>query len=334
MMPARPRILVTNRAFPETLAVLSALGSVDANPDDTVWPQDDILRRAREADAILAFMPDCIDADFVRQCRRLRIVACALKGFDNFDIDACTRAGIWVSIVPDLLTEPTAELAVGLTIGLGRMIRDGDAIVRAGRFEGWRPILYGTGLHHSTVAIVGMGRLGTAIAQRLSGFGCRLLGIDPYTAMPAGVTASGLDPALADSDVVILATPLTANTHHLMDGEAIGRMKRGALLINIGRGSVADETAVLAALMDGTLGGYAADVFEMEDWALADRPRVIDPRLRTHPRTLFTPHLGSAVARVRREIELRAAENIADALAGRRPRDAINEAKTSALQPL
>jgi phosphonate dehydrogenase len=334
MMPARPRILVTNLAFPETLERLSALGTVDANPNDTAWPQDEILRRAHDADAIMAFMPDCIDADFVRQCWRLRIVACALKGFDNFDIEACTRAGIWVSIVPDLLTEPTAELAIGLTIGLGRMIRDGDAVVRAGGFEGWRPILYGTGLHGATVAIIGMGRLGAAIAQRLSGFGCRLLGVDPHAAMPAGVTGSGLDAALADSDVVILAAPLTAATRHLIGRDAIAGMKRGAQLINIGRGSVADENAVLAALMDGTLGGYAADVFELEDWALPDRPRAIDPRLRTHPRTLFTPHLGSAVARVRREIELRAAENIADALAGRRPRDAINDAKTGALLPL
>lgn len=334
MMPARPRILVTNLAFPETLERLSALGTVEANPNDTAWPQEEILRRARDADAIMAFMPDCIDADFVRQCRRLRIVACALKGFDNFDIEACTRAGIWVSIVPDLLTEPTAELAIGLTIGVGRMIRDGDTVVRAGGFEGWRPILYGTGLHGATVAIIGMGRLGAAIAQRLSGFGCRLLGVDPHAAMPAGVTGSGLDAALADSDVVILAAPLTAATRHLIGRDAIAGMKRGAQLINIGRGSVADENAVLAALMDGTLGGYAADVFEMEDWALPDRPRVIDPRLRTHPRTLFTPHLGSAVARVRREIELRAAENIADALAGRRPRDAINDAKTGTLLPL
>jgi phosphonate dehydrogenase len=106
-------------------------------------------------------------------------------------------------------------------------------------------------------------------------------------------------------------------------------MKSGALLTNIGRGSVVDEAAVLGALQDGKLGGYAADVFEMEDWALPGRPQQVDPRLRTHPRTLFTPHLGSAVANVRREIELRATDNIADALAGRRPRDAINELRSA-----
>lgn len=324
-MQRRPHILVTNWVYPETLDRLSAIGTVDANPDRTVWLEDEIIRRAAEADAIMAFMPDRIDAAFLGQCRRLRVVACALKGFDNFDVDACTVAGVWLAIVPDLLTAPTAELALGLAIGLGRMIRDGDAIVRSGAFEGWRPILYGTGLDGSTVTVVGMGHVGRAIAQRLSGFGCRILGADPKADMPSGVTGRDLDGALADSDFVILAAPLTPVTHHFIGREAIAKMKSGALLINVGRGSVVNETAVVEALESGALGGYAADVFEMEDWALPDRPMAIDPRLRQHPRTLFTPHLGSAVERVRRGIELRAADNIADVLAGKRPRDAINE---------
>ncbi len=323
-MTARPRILVTNWAYPETLQALAAAGAVDANPDRTVWPREEIIRRAAEADAIMAFMPDCIDAAFLRNCNRLRVVACALKGFDNFDVASCTKAGVWLAIVPELLTEPTAELGVGLAIGLGRMIRDGDAIVRSGDFDGWRPVLYGTGLHGSTVTIVGMGQVGRAIAQRLSGFGCHLLGVDPGADMPPGVTGRNLMSALAESDYVMLAAPLTPATHHLIGKAALAAMKPGALLINVGRGSVADENAVADALEQGRLGGYAADVFEMEDWALPDRPLTIAPRLRTHPRTLFTPHLGSAVAQVRRAIEARAAVNILDALAGRRPRDAIN----------
>ncbi|MDP2409210.1 MAG: phosphonate dehydrogenase [Pseudolabrys sp.] len=323
-MTAPPRILVTNWAYPETLQQLAAAGTVDANPERTVWPREEIIRRAAEADAIMAFMPDCIDAAFLKHCAKLRVVACALKGFDNFDVASCTAAGVWLAIVPDLLTEPTAELGVGLAIGLGRMIRDGDAIVRAGQFEGWRPVLYGTGLHKSTVTIIGMGKVGCAIAQRLSGFGCTLLGVDPGAEMPPGVTGRDLRSALAESDYVVLAAPLTPASHHLIGKAALAAMKPGALLINIGRGSVVDENAVADALEQGRLGGYAADVFEMEDWALPDRPLTIDPRLRTHPRTLFTPHLGSAVAQVRRAIEARAVVNILDALAGRRPRDAIN----------
>ena len=230
-----------------------------------------------------------------------------------------------MTIVPDLLTEPTAELAVGLAIGLGRMIREGDEIVRSGSFDGWRPILYGTGLDGATVTVVGMGQVGRAIAKRLGGFGCRIFGVDPNAELPHGVIRSELNPALQESDFIILAAPLTAATRHLIGEDAIARMRPGALLINVGRGSVVDERAVAAALENGALGGYAADVFEMEDWALPDRPGLLDPRLRAHPRTLFTPHLGSAVESVRRAIELRAADNIADALAGRRPRDAIND---------
>ena len=325
MTARRPQIVVTNFAYRETLKRLSAIGNVDANPHRTVWPRSELIRRSAHADAIMAFMPDCVDDTFLRECRKLRIVACALKGFDNFDADACAASGVWLAIVPDLLTEPTAELAVGLAIGLGRNIREGDAIVRSGTFEGWRPILYGTGLDGSTASIIGMGHVGRAIAQRLSGFGCRIFGVDPWGDIPPAVSHRDLVGALAESDFVFIAAPLTPATHHLIGPEALTNMKLAALLINVGRGSVVDEAAVADALESGALGGYAADVFEMEDWGLPDRPNLIDSRLRAHPRTLFTPHLGSPVGCVRRTIELRAADNVADALAGKRPRDAVNE---------
>ena len=217
-------------------------------------------------------MPDRVDAAFLKQCPRLKVIACALKGFDNFDVEACTDAGVWVTIAPDLLTNPTAELAVGLAIALARRLREGDALMRSGTFKGWRPVLYGKGLDQSVVGIVGMGAVGRAIAARLAGFGCRILGVDPGRDMPDGVTAADLDVALAASDYLILAVPLTPATFHLIGREALKRMKPGALLVNIGRGSVVDEAAVADALDGGALGGYAADVFEMEDWALREPP--------------------------------------------------------------
>jgi phosphonate dehydrogenase len=324
-MTMRPRVLVTNWVQEATLQQLGLLGDVDANETRTPWPREEVIRRAEKADAILAFMTDCIDAPFLGRCKRLRVVACALKGYDNFDMQACSAAGVWVSIVPDLLTEPTAELAVGLAIGLARNIRDGDTLVRSGQFEGWRPVLYGTGLDGSVVAIVGMGRVGRAVAQRLSGFGCRMLGVDPSAETPPGMIKVALNRALEAADFVILCAPLTPGSRHQIGTDALARMKPDAFLINVGRGSVVDESAVLVALETGKLAGYAADVFEMEDWALPERPKTIDERLRSHPRTLFTPHLGSAVTRVRQAIEMRAVDNIADVLEGRRPRDAINE---------
>lgn len=323
-MSDRPRILVTNWVHDEVLARLATIADVEANRERTPWPEAEVRRRANDADAVLAFMPDSIDRAFVAACPRLRVVACALKGFDNFDVEACTAAGVWISIVPDLLTEPTAELAVGLAIGLGRRIREGDAVVRSGTFEGWRPILYGTGLDGATVVILGMGRVGRAIAQRLAGFGCNLVGVDPHNDCPPGVEPAPFCQAMSRADYVIAAVPLTRDSRHLIGRSALAAMKPGALLVNIGRGSVVDEAAVADALVIGRLGGYAADVFELEDWALPDRQRDIDPRLLAHPRTLFTPHLGSAVDNVRLAIAMRAADNIADVLQGAAPRDAIN----------
>jgi phosphonate dehydrogenase len=328
---SRPKILVTNRVHEEVVQRLAALGDVSVNSSDAPFARAELLRRAGHADAILAFMNDSIDAEFISACPRLKIVACALKGADNFDAEACTAAGVWLSLVPDLLTEPTAELAVGLAIALGRELRAGDTLVRTGAFEGWRPVLYGVGLDRSTVAIVGMGAVGKAIARRIAGFGSRILGVDPLALPPPGVERAELGPALAAADFVILAVPLSAATRHMIGTAALAAIRPGALLVNVGRGSVVDETAVLAALEAGTLGGYAADVFEFEDWAWAGRPAEVPVALRTHPRTFFTPHLGSAVDRVRREIAMRAADNIADVLTGRPARDAANRPRIGTL---
>ncbi len=325
MTPKAPRIVISNWVHDEVITRLWAIGDVDANRCPTPWSQRELIQRTGDADALLAFMPDCVDASFLKQCPRLKVIACALKGFDNFDVDACTEAGVWVTIAPDLLTNPTAELAVGLAISLARRVRDGDALMRAGTFKGWRPVLYGKGLDQSVVGIVGMGAVGRAIAARLGGFGCHILGFDPGRATPEGVTAADLDVVLGASDYLILAVPLTSATFHLIGRESLKRMKSGALLINIGRGSVVDEGAVADALEAAALGGYAADVYEMEDWALPSRPRAIEPRLLAHPMTLLTPHLGSAVDRVRLEITMQAADDIAAVLAGRRPRYPINE---------
>lgn len=252
-------------------------------------------------------------------------MAAALKGFDNYDVAACSRAGVWVSIVPDLLTAPTAELAIGLAIGLARHVREGDHYVRSGEFEGWRAHLFGTGLADSVVAVVGLGEVGRAIIDRLQGFGCaRILGVDPSSAH-ASTKPSSLKQALSEADYVFLAAPLTASSYHLIDQAALNGSREGQFLINVGRGSVVCEAAVLSALERGQLAGYAADVFELEDWALPERPRQIAPALLRHPATLFTPHLGSAVRRVRRAIEDCAADNIIAVLRGQRPPNAIND---------
>lgn len=323
-MSTRPKILVTQRIHEEVLQRLSAHAEVDMNNRLEPWPQAEIRRRAADAAAIMGFMTDQVDTELLRAAPHLEVVACALKGYDNYDVQACTQAGVWLSIVPDLLTEPTAELAIGLAIALARHVRQGDAYVRSGEFAGWRTHLYGTGLHGSVAAVVGLGLVGSAIVQRLSGFGCaRILGVDP-DACPSAVEPVSLPAALALADFLFLAVPLTPGTHHLIGNDQLEQAKAGQLMVNVGRGSVVDESAMTLALKTGRIGGYAADVFECEDWQLADRPRSISSDLLAQNNTIFTPHIGSAVHRVRIAIEQRAADNIIAVLQGHKPPDAIN----------
>lgn len=321
---AYPKIVVTNPIHKDVLARLEAVGRVEINPEVEPWTPQELRTRMADADAMMGFMTDCVDATLLAHAPRLRIIACALKGFDNYDVPACTEAGVWVSIVPDLLTDPTAELALGLAIALARNVRPGDALVRSGQFKGWRPSLYGTGLAGATVAVVGLGQVGCAIIQRLAGFGCaRVMGVDPSQPLP-GVDAFSLEEALAQADFVFLAAPLTDSSLHLLNAETLKHCQRGPFMINVGRGSVVDEEAIADALETGQLAGYAADVFACEDWGLANRPEKVSERLRNSANTLLTPHLGSAVHAVRMAIEHRAADNLIAVLQGGEPADAIN----------
>lgn len=323
-MNTRPLILITNPIHAEVAERLAAVGDLDMNRSIEPWSAAELQQRARHASAMMGFMTDRVDTALLRSAPQLRIVACALKGYDSYDVAACERAGVWLSIVPDLLTEPTAELAVGLAIALGRHLRAGDVHVRREEYRGWRAHFYGMGLKDAVVAVVGLGQVGRAIVERLSGFGCRrILGVDPAADSLPGVEAVTLEVALSAADFVLLAVPLTLLTERLMDAAQLQRCKPGQLLVNVGRGSVVDENAVVDALLSGRLGGYAADVFACEDWSLPGHPAAIPAGLLAHPRTLFTPHLGSAVHSVRLAIEHRAADNIIAVLEGRTPPDAI-----------
>lgn len=330
-MSARPRIVVTNPVFQETASRLAEIGDIVVNGRLEPWSREDMLARAKDADAIMAFMTDCIDDAFLAACPKLRIVAGALKGYDNIDRNACTQRGIWLTVVPDLLTAPTAEIAVALTLGLNRNVLHGDDRIRRGDFRGWRADLYGFGLDGANVGIAGLGRVGIETASRLSGFGCALFAydigaIDPERLEGRRIVRVGWERLLQLSDVLILALPLTGRTQHLVDAPALAAMRPGARIVNVGRGSVVDEAAVAHALADGRIAGYAADVFEFEDWARPDRPLAVHPRLVGMPdRTLFTPHLGSAVTAVRREIEMAAVDNIVAVLAGEQPPGAVND---------
>lgn len=329
----KPKLVITHKVHDEVLDMLRAYCDVITNQTTNSLSRNDTMQLAHDADALMVFMPDRVDADFLKACPKLKVIGAALKGYDNFDVDACTANDVWLTFVPDLLTVPTAELTIGLMVGLTRHVRTADEHVRSGCFIGWRPQFYGTGVEGSSIAIIGMGAIGQAIAQRLSGWDAKLIYTDTQPLAAEQQAALQLeflplDEALAQADIVIMALPLSSQTQHLMNKQRLQQMQPGAFLVNPCRGSVVDEAAILELLNSGHLGGYASDVFEMEDWARDDRPDEIDQDLLAHPNTLFTAHIGSAVTKVRLAIEKRAAENILSVLRGELPLDPANQLHT------
>jgi phosphonate dehydrogenase len=325
----RPKIVITNRVHEATIDILRNQCEVVANSEASPWSCDRLLEEARGAVGMMAFMTDCVDRHFLARCPNLQIIASVLKGFDNFNVEACTDRGIWLTVVSDRLTVATAELTIGAMIGISRHIVEGDAYVRRD-YQGWRPTLYGLGLQNSTVGILGMGAVGQAVARRLKAFECQILYFDDkplqrQDSAMLGARFTCLDEILSQSDFLVIALPLDARTQHLICAETLARMKPGCYLVNTARGSIVDEEAVADALGRGHLAGYAADVFEMEDLSRNDRPASISPRLLAErSRTVLTPHLGSADGRARQAAEIEMAQSILDYLSGCIPRGAVN----------
>lgn len=330
----RPRIVIAQPIDGDIAADLGRLGPVHRHSGPEPMTRADLAEACREAEALMAFMTECIDAEMLDACPRLKIVAGALKGSDNIDVAACSRRGVTVTVVPDLLSEPTAELALGLMIAVARNVLPGDRHVRAGAFRGWRPRHFGGSIQGATVGVVGAGAIGQAVLRLLRGFHCsrlyydtRALPISDEVALEARrVTLE----ALAElSDFVVLALPLTAETRGLVDAAFLERMKPDAYLINPARGSLVIESDVARALADDRLAGYAADAFETEDLARRDRPDGVEPGLLASNRTVLTPHLGSAVRTVRRAIAREAADGIIAVLQGASPKGAITMPRIS-----
>lgn len=329
-MKHKPTVVLTSHVHAPVFSYLSEHAHVVM----PAWPEplegDVLVESLAQAKAVMVFMHDRIDQHWLDAAPQLKLVAGALKGYDNIDVDACSHAGVYVSIVNDLLTEPTAELTIGLMITLGRCILSGDRLVRSGGFVGWRPRYFGKGIANTTVGLLGFGAIGKAIAQRLAGFNCRLLcwdktQLNDEQQAQHRIRQTNFKDLLGQSDWIISCLPLNDDTQHIINKETLKLMRHDAMLINPSRGSVVDEVAVANTLEMGQLGGYAADVFEMEDWAREDRPQHIETMLlQAQDRTVLTPHLGSAVDLIRQQIEMEAANNIVDFLQGKTPRGRIN----------
>jgi lactate dehydrogenase-like 2-hydroxyacid dehydrogenase len=279
-------------------------------------PKEVILKEVAECEGLLCLLTDPIDAEVVGAGRHLRVISQMAVGVDNIDLEAATARGIPVGHTPGVLTEATADLTFALLLAAARRIPEGIEYVRQGRWRTWEPmVLLGREVWGKTLGIVGLGRIGTAVARRARGFAMRVLyhsrSRKPDLEAELGVEYTPLDDLLAQADFVSLHCPLTPETHHLIDEEALRRMKPTAILINAARGPVVDTDALLRALREGWIEAAGLDVTDPE-------PLPADHPLLDLPNCIVIPHLGSATVAARERMATMAAENLLAGLRGER----------------
>ena len=308
-----PRTLVTRKLPSSVIARLEAVSEVDLYVGSAAISRNELLTRVAGVDAIVCLLTDTIDATVVEAAGpRLKIVANVAVGFNNIDVPACRARGIAVTNTPDVLTNACADFTWALILAITRRFGEGERVVRAGAWGGWAlDYMLGMELRGKQLGLVGLGRIGRAVAEKAPAFGMTVA----YTARTSGdipnATQMSLDRLLSTSDVVSLHCPMTPDTKHLIDQKALTRMKRTAYLINTSRGPVVDEAALAWALKERLIAGAALDVYEKEP--------EIHPGLMTLENVLLIPHLASATTETRTAMADLAVSNAIAILNGQSP---------------
>ncbi len=290
-----------------------------------------IYANAQEAQAIIASSLLRYTGEVMDACPNLRLIARTGIGVDNVDLPAATARGIVVTNTPEGPTESTAEHTVAMLLALAKRLKQGNDNLATGRWGPRSGVLMGDEVQGKTLGLVGLGRIGRRVAQICrAGLQMRVLGYDPFVtpeqAAADGIEAAALERVIAEADFLSLHAPATSETHKLMDRERIARMKRGSYLLNLARGTLVDEEALIEALDSGHLAGAGLDVFDPE-------PLPLDSRLRTHPAVIATPHMASVTIEGRRRMEMMAVERLLAFFRGERPSDVVNPAVYSS-EPL
>ncbi len=294
--------------------MLRNVGDVDLWEIDNVIPRPDLLDRVVTADALYCMLTEQVDSVLLQAAPRLRVVSNMAVGVDNIDLLACTSRQIPVGHTPGVLTEATADLAMALLLAAARRLGEGIDYARSGQWGEFRPdLLLGREVHSSVIGIVGMGRIGSAVARRATGFGMSIRYTGP-SAKPAiehelGAVRRDLAGLLTESDHVVLTAPLNPATYHLIDERALTLMKPNATLVNVARGPLVDTDALVVALETGAIAAAGLDVTDPE-------PLPIDHPLLDAPNCVVIPHLGSASVKTREEMAELAARNVIRGLAG------------------
>jgi glyoxylate reductase len=321
---AKPRIYLT-RPLPE-----AAMHLLDGVVEYRLWdredepvPRDTFLREIVDVDGLICLITERVDAEAIDRLHRCRVIAQVAVGYDNIDVAAATKRGIVVTNTPGVLTETTADMAWAILLATARRVVEGDKFTRSGRWKTWQLMGFtGQDVHDATLGIIGLGRIGTAIARRARGFAMRLLyhnrtRVDAALERELDARYVSLEDLLRQSDFVMISVALTRETRHLIGEKELGLMKPTAVLVNIARGAIVDQRALYRALVDRKIWGAGLDVFEVE-------PVPMDEPLLKLDNVVIPPHLASATVATRTKMATMAVENCLAGVSGKVPPNVVN----------
>ena len=320
---SRPKILVARAVFPEVIARLEQHFDVAANQNDEIWSRAQLSERLRDKDGVFTTGGERIDAPLLAACPRLKICANMAVGYNNFDLDAMTAAGVLATNAPDVLTETTADFGFALLMATARRITESEHYLRAGKWTQWSYDMFaGSDIHGATLGILGMGRIGQGIARRgAHGFGMKVI-YHNRSRLDAGLEAQckasyvSKEELLKTADHVVLVLPYSAASHHTIGAAELALMKPTATLVNIARGGIVDDAALAVALKERRIAAAGLDVFEGE-------PK-LNPDLLSVPNVVLTPHIASATLPTRLAMANLAADNLIAFFQNKKPLTPLN----------
>ena len=320
----RPQVFITRKIFAEALDRIVEAADMDVWPDELPPSYEVLVEKTRNADGLLCMLSDRVDAALLEACPKLKVISTMAVGYDNIDITAATTRGIRVGNTPGVLTETTADMIWALLMAAARRIVEADRFTRDGNWKTWTPMgLLGQDIHHATIGIIGMGRIGTEVAKRARGFDMNILYYSRTRKSPEDEARLGLEyvdemaDLLSRSDFISLHVPLTEETKNLIGAPEFTLMKPTAVFVNASRGAVVDQQALYEALKNNTIFSAGIDVTVVE-------PIPADDPLLTLPNLVIAPHIGSASFPTRKTMALMAADNLLAGLRGEIPPNCVN----------
>ena len=319
----RPKVLITRKIFDEAIAIIKKHFDMEDNQKDVPFSPEELIRRLRGKVGTIILLTDRIDEAVLSQCPDLKIVSNIAVGYNNIDVPACTRHKVMVTNTPGVLDDTTADFTWALLLATARRLIEADQHLRSSQWNGWKLMEFlGSDVHHKTLGISGLGRIGQGVARRAKGVDMQILYSDLVRAPQSvekelGASFVDKETLLAQSDFVTLHVPLGSQTTHYISKAELALMKPTAILINASRGPVVDEKALVQALKEGKIAGAGLDVYERE-------PEV-EPALLSMKNVILAPHIASASYETRLRMAMMAAENLIAGLTGKWPPNLVNE---------